>query len=292
VKIETEVPIGRFTTLGAGGTARAFARPKTVEDVSEALAWARDRDLPVATIGLGSNLLVADDGVEALVLKLDGELSSAGVEGNLLVAGGGATNAVCLHRARAAGLGGFEFACAIPGTIGGGVWMNAGAYGGDFAAVLERVLVATADGSGWLTSEELGLSYRHSSLQHGQVVARVEFRLTPKEPEEIKAKVAELQALRKAAQPTNKRTFGSVFKNPNHELSAGRMLEACGLKGLRIGGARISPRHANFIENADGARAADAIALMAEGRRRARDEFGVHLEHEVEFLGPLELPTL
>ena len=101
MKIETEVPIGRFTTLGAGGTARAFARPKTVEDVSEALAWARDRDLPVATIGLGSNLLVADDGVEALVLKLDGELSSAGVEGNLLVAGGGATNAVCLHRARA-----------------------------------------------------------------------------------------------------------------------------------------------------------------------------------------------
>ena len=110
--------------------------------------------------------------------------------------------------------------------------------------------------------------------------------------EEIKAKVSELQALRKAAQPTNKRTFGSVFKNPDHELSAGRMLEACGLKGHRIGGAQISPRHANFIENADGARSEDAVALMAEARRRALEQFGVELEHEVEFLGPLALPPL
>jgi len=113
-----------------------------------------------------------------------------------------------------------------------------------------------------------------------------------KDPDEIKAKVAELQALRKAAQPTNKRTFGSVFKNPEHELTAGRMLEACGLKGHRIGGAQISPRHANFIENADGARAADAIALMAEARRRAHEQYGVALEHEVQFVGPLELPPL
>ncbi len=169
------------------------------------------------------------------------------------VAGGGAANAVCLHRARAAGLGGFEFACAIPGTIGGGVWMNAGAYGGDFSQVLERALVATADGTGWLTPAELGLSYRHSSLTHGQVVVTAELRLRPRPPAEIKADVAELNAQRKAAQPTNRRTFGSVFKNPEHELSAGRMLEACGLKGFRIGGAQISPKHANFIENAGGA---------------------------------------
>jgi UDP-N-acetylmuramate dehydrogenase len=124
------------------------------------------------------------------------------------------------------------------------------------------------------------------------VVARAEFRLTPRPENEIKAKVVELQALRKAAQPTNKRTFGSVFQNPDHELTSGRMLEACGLKGHRIGGAQISPRHANFIENADGALAADAIALMAEARRRAREQFGVDLEHEVVFLGPLEPPRL
>jgi UDP-N-acetylmuramate dehydrogenase len=292
VKIEADVPVGRLTTLGAGGAARAFARPADVGEVEEALAWAAERELPVVTIGLGSNLLVADEGVEALVLRLDGELASAGTEGELLVAGGGAPNAVCLHRARAAGLGGFEFACAIPGTTGGGVWMNAGAYGSDWSDLLVRALVVDRAGSRWLSPDELGLSYRRSKLEHGQVVARVELKLEPRDPAEIKAKVAELQALRKAAQPTNKRTFGSVFKNPDHELSAGRMLEACGLKGHVIGGARISPRHANFIENADGARAADAIALMTEARRRAREQYGVELEHEVQFLGPLELPEL
>jgi UDP-N-acetylenolpyruvoylglucosamine reductase len=122
------------------------------------------------------------------------------------------------------------------------------------------------------------------------LIARVAFGLEPGDPDEIKAKVKELNALRKAAQPTNRRTFGSVFKNPEHELSAGRMLEACGLKGYRIGGAQISPKHANFIENADGALSEDAIALMAEARRRAREQFGVDLEHEVRFLGTLELP--
>jgi UDP-N-acetylenolpyruvoylglucosamine reductase len=292
LKIEHDVGLGRFTTLGAGGAARAFARPSTVEEVAEALVWAREREIPVATIGLGSNLLVADEGVEALVLKLGGALAAAEVRGDLLVAGGGAPNAVCLHRARAAGLGGFEFACAIPGTTGGGVWMNAGAYGSDWSQVLERALVVDDRAARWLTPAELGLSYRRSALRHGQVVARTEFRLAPKPQDEIKAKVTELQALRKAAQPTNKRTFGSVFKNPEHELSAGRMLEACGLKGHRIRGAQISPRHANFIENADGARAADALALMAEARRRAHEQFGVELEHEVEFLGPIELPPL
>jgi UDP-N-acetylmuramate dehydrogenase len=136
------------------------------------------------------------------------------------------------------------------------------------------------------------MRYRYSELRHGQVVARVEFRLTRRPRDEIKRTVAELQAQRKAAQPTNKRTFGSVFKNPDHELTTGRMLEACGLKGYRVGGAQISPKHANFIENADGARSADAIALMAEARRRAHEQFGVELRHEVEFLGPLELPSL
>ena len=290
MNVEEGVVLSRFTTVGIGGPATAFARPETLPELEETLAWAAERELPVATIGLGSNLLVADDGFDGLVLKLGGELAKAEVDGERLVAGGGAANAVCLHRARAAGLGGFEFACAIPGTVGGGVWMNAGAYGSDWASILERVLVVDGQCSRWLDPSELGLTYRHSQLRHGQVVARAEFRLTPRPENEIKAKVAELQALRKAAQPTNKRTFGSVFQNPDHELTAGRMLEACGLKGHGIGGAQISPRHANFIENAGGARAADAIALMAEARQRAHEQFGVELEHEVVFLGPLELP--
>jgi len=292
VKIDEGVRLSRFTTLGTGGPARAFARPESVEELQSALGFAREQGLHVAAIGLGSNLLVADDGFEGMALKLGGELLQVDVQGELLVAGGGAPNAVALHRARAAGLGGFEFACAIPGTAGGGVWMNAGAYGGDWSAILLRALVVDGDGAEWRTPDELGLSYRHSDLEHGQVVARVEFRLSPRPPGEIKAIVADLQAQRKAAQPTNKRTYGSVFKNPDHELSAGRMLEACGLKGHRIGGAQISPRHANFIENADSACSVDAIALMAEARRRAWEQFGVELQHEVEFLGALELPSI
>jgi len=292
VRLDEGVALSRFTTLGTGGPARAFARPETLDELEEALAWADERELPVATIGLGSNLLVADEGFDGLVLKLGGELAEATVQEERLLAGGGATNAVCLHRVRAAGLGGFEFACAIPGTIGGGVWMNAGAYGSDWATILERAQVVDSDGAQWLTPGELGLSYRHSGLRHGQVVARAEFALAPLPEEQIKANIARLQALRKAAQPTNKRTFGSVFKNPEHELTAGRMLEACGLKGHRMGGAQISPRHANFIENAGEARSADAVALMAEARRRALEQFGVELRHEVEFLGPLELPPL
>jgi len=292
MRIEEGVELARFTTLGTGGPARAFARPESEAEVEELLRWAQERSLGVAVVGLGSNLLAADEGVDALVLKLGGELAAVETGEDMLRVGGGAANAVALHRARAAGLGGFEFACAIPGTIGGGVWMNAGAYGGDFAGVLERVLVATAGGSGWLTPAELGLSYRHSDLRHGQVVVRAELRLRPRPPDEIKAEVRELNTRRKEAQPTNRRTFGSVFKNPEHELSAGRMLEACGLKGHRCGGAQISPKHANFIENADGATTGDALALMAEARRRAHEQFGVRLQHEVEFLGELELPEL
>ena len=292
MRLEERVPLARMTTIGTGGPARWLGRPQTVAELVELLRWADGEGLPVATVGLGSNLLAADEGVDGLVLRLEGELAAVEVTGNTLAAGGGAANAVCLHRARAAGLGGFEFACAIPGTVGGGVRMNAGAYGGDWKAVLGRALVASAAGSGWLEAEELGLDYRRSQLRPGQVVAAVEFRLTPRPPDEIKAEIRELNARRKAAQPVNRRTFGSVFKNPEHELSAGRMLEAVGLKGHRIGGAQISPRHANFIENANGGTTADALALMAEARRRAREQFGVDLEHEVALLGPIELSAL
>ncbi len=292
IAIERDVPLAKLTTIGTGGPARAFAKPTSLAELEQALAWAAEHELSVATVGLGSNLLAADAGVEGLVLRLAGGLAAVEVADQKLVAGGGATNAVCLHRARAAGLGGFEFACAIPGTAGGGVWMNAGAYGSDWAAILVRALVVTADGSGWLTPQELGLSYRHSDLRHGQVVARAEFALRPKPEEEIRAEVADLVARRKATQPTNKRTFGSVFKNPEHELGAGRMLEACGLKGHRIGGAMISPVHANFIKNAGGATSADALALMVEARRRAHEAYGIELRHEVELLGQLALPPL
>jgi len=289
VEIETGVPLSRSTTIGTGGPAAAFARPRSVAELEEAIAWAIERGLELRTVGLGSNLLAADAGVDALVLRLAGDLADVEVDERLLRAGGGATNAVCLHRARDAGLGGLEFACAIPGTAGGGVRMNAGAYGADWSGILVRALVVSAEGTGWLTPDELGLDYRHSHVRPDQVVARLEYRLTPRPVAEIKAEVADLIARRKATQPTNRRTFGSVFKNPPGALGAGRMLELCGLKGHAIGGAVVSPRHANFIENAGGATSEDCLALMREARRRAREQFGVELEHEVVLLGSHEL---
>jgi UDP-N-acetylenolpyruvoylglucosamine reductase len=170
--------------------------------------------------------------------------------------------------------------------------MNAGAYGCDWRDVLVDAVVVDADGARTVSGDELDLSYRHSALVPGQVVAQVRFQLTPRPTDEIKATVAELLAQRKATQPTTKRTFGSVFKNPPGERGAGLLVESCGLKGFRIGGAVISPRHANFIENAGNATSADALALMVEARRRVFERFGIVLEHEVRFLGPLELPPL
>lgn len=314
--VQEHVDLARHTTFGAGGPARRYAEPRTLDELARLLELAAREGWAVVPLGLGSNLLVHDDGVDALVLRLagtaPGELAAVeiapGGEAALIAAGGGAANAVCLHAARRAGLGGFEFACAIPGTAGGGVRMNAGAYGGDWAQVLERALVVDAGGAAWRTADELDLSYRHSGLADGQVVARVEYRLAHRDPAEIRAHVLELNARRKAVQPVNRRTFGSVFKNPasadaSHgpgapvgpdgaPLGAGRIVELCGLKGHRLGGAQVSPRHANFIENAGGARAADAVALMAEMRRRAHEQFGVRLQHEVVLLGGLVLPPL
>ncbi|HEY7003649.1 MAG TPA: UDP-N-acetylmuramate dehydrogenase [Gaiellaceae bacterium] len=292
MKLQERVPLAKLTTLGTGGPARWLGTPETEDELVEMLAWARSEGLPVAVVGLGSNLLAADEGFDGVVLKLAGELARAEAIDGRVVAGGGAPLAVCLHRARSADLGGLEFVCAIPGTVGGAVKMNAGAYGADMASVLVRAKVAGPVGVAWRTPAELGLSYRRSALGAGEVVAGGELRGTPARAEDIKATVRDMQSRRKEAQPTNKRTFGSVFKNPEHELTAGRMLEACGLRGFRVGGAQVSPKHANFIENAGEARSEDAIALIAEARRRARERFGVVLEPEVQLLGRIEIPSL
>ena len=290
--MEENVALARHTTIGTGGPARWFTRPESIDALRDALVWARGGEVAVETIGLGSNVLAHDDGVEALVVKLAGALAQVEVEGDVLVAGGGAANAVCLHRARAAGLGGFEFASAIPGTVGGGVRMNAGAYGREFRDVLVEAVVVDHTGVRTLEAAQLDLAYRHSNLAPGAVVAQVRLRLQPSSTEAVKALTAELLTQRKATQPTNKRTFGSVFKNPAGSPGAGRMIEECGLKGYAIGGAAISPRHANFIENTGGATSAQCLELMAEARRRVHERFGYLLEHEVRFLGPLELPEL
>ncbi len=290
--IREREPLARHTTIGTGGAALRYAEPGSIGELHAILALAGTEGWPVEVIGLGSNVLVHDDGVDALVLRLVGDLAAVRIDGKSLLAGGGATNAVCLHRARDAGLGGFEFASAIPGTAGGGVRMNAGAYGSEWRDVMHSAVIVDAEGPRVVTVSELDLSYRHSGLKPGEVVAEVRYELVPRDPAEIRATASDMLAKRKASQPTNKRTFGSVFKNPSAELGAGRAIEECGLKGFVIGGAVISPVHANFIENVGDATTADAVALMAEARRRVHERFGETLEHEVQFLGPIELPPL
>jgi len=283
------VAMSRYTTLGTGGPARCLATPENLDDLAAVLELAKDRELEVITVGLGSNILVADRGLDALVVRLSGELATVECRDGVVHAGGGATLAVCLHRAREAGLGGIEFVCAIPGTVGGSVWMNAGAYGGEIAAVLRRALVVDRGGASWRSPAELGLSYRRSALRHGEVVAQAEFELLETDRAETRATVSEMQSARKTAQPTNRRTFGSVFKNPEHELSAGRLIDACGLRGHSYGGACISPKHANFIENHGDATTADALELIARARDAVSERFGVTLETEVQMLGGIDV---
>jgi UDP-N-acetylmuramate dehydrogenase len=290
--VRADYPTSRLTTVGTGGPARWFARPERADDLPAILGWAHDQGLPLAVVGLGSNLLVADTGYDGLVLRLAGDLARVERDGERIVCGGGAALAVVVRRSQEWGLGGVEFACAIPGTAGGAVRMNAGAYGAEMSDVLERARVIGAERERAGGPAELEMRYRRSNVAADEVVAEAVLRLAAGDPDAIRAKVRDFQGRRREAQPAKVRTFGSVWKNPDGELTAGRMLERCGLKGYRVGGARISPVHANFIENTGGATSADVVALMVEARRRALTEFGVTLEHEVQMLGELSLPPL
>jgi UDP-N-acetylmuramate dehydrogenase len=286
---EEHFPLARLTTIGTGGPARWFARPSSMDALASALRFARDEQLPLAVVGLGSNLLVADDGFEGMVLRLEGALATIELDGEHAICGGGASLAALVRRATDSGLSGIEFGCAIPGTVGGAVRMNAGAYGGELRDVLIEALVVSAEGVRRHGPDELEMTYRHSNVGHGEVVAVAMLGLSPAPLERVRATVKAMQARRTAAQPRKARTFGSVFKNPDEGPGAGQLLEACGLKGHVIGGAQISPVHANFIENLGGASSADVAALIGEGRRRVREQFGVELEHEVELLGAIAI---
>jgi UDP-N-acetylmuramate dehydrogenase len=287
--VQADYPVSRLTTVGTGGPARWFGRPGDAAELQGVLRWAAAEGLEIAVVGLGSNLLVADEGYDGLVLRLVRGLARIDRDDDRIVCGGGATLAAIVKRATGWGLSGIEFGCAIPGTAGGAVRMNAGAYGGEVRDVLEVALVVGAAGERRGGPGELEMTYRHSNVAAGEVVAEAILRLRPDDPDRIRATVADMHRRRREAQPAKVRTFGSVWKNPDGALPAGRMLEACGLKGFALGGARISPVHANFIENTGGARSADVIALMREARSRARDRYGVELEHEVQMLGPIGL---
>jgi len=288
--LEERFPLARLTTIGTGGPARWFARPASMDMLVGALRFAAEEDLPVAVVGLGSNLLIADAGFDGLVVRLDGSLATIELDGEHAICGGGASLAAVVRRATDSGLSGIEFGCAIPGTVGGAVRMNAGAYGGELRDVLIEALVVSAAGVRRHGPAELEMTYRHSNVRPGEVVAVALLQLSPAPIGRVRATVKAMQGRRTAAQPRKARTFGSVFKNPDEGPGAGQLLEACGLKGHVIGGAQISPVHANFIENLGDASSADVAALIGEGRRRAREQFGVELEHEVELLGPIAIP--
>jgi UDP-N-acetylenolpyruvoylglucosamine reductase len=292
--VEREYPLSRLTTVRAGGSADFFARPSSDEEVVELLGWAEREGLPVGVVGSGSNLLVADEGFRGLVVKLAGDLTRIERDGTRVDAGGGARLPSAAAKAAGWGLAGLEFGVNIPGTVGGAVRMNANAYGGELGKVLDVVTVCTTAGSGRRQPDQLGLRYRGSDLGEREVVTGATFALREADPAEVKATMGKMRRRRKEAQPSGIKTFGSTFVNPDDPRaegrSAGQLLDAAGCSGLAIGGARLSPKHANFVENTGRATTADILAVMAAARRNVYQRFGVVLEPEVQILGEVNWP--
>lgn len=298
--LEHDVPLHKLTTIGTGGPARNFAKVATAEQLAEALAWADEQRVPIAVVGLGSNSLISDDGFDGLAIRLAGDLAAIDIdaEGCRVVLGGGASLAATVRLCREAGLAGFEFASAIPGTAGGALKMNAGAYGSEMKDVVTRATLVDAQGLHEVVPGDLAMTYRHTNIGWNTVVARVELQLERGEPEAIKDKVRAFQGRRSDTQPRAARSFGSVFQNPSEAgpaapaevfvdgrlLGAGALIERAGLKGHRIGGARISPKHGNFIENDEGGTTADIVALIELARAEVLASFDVLLHTEVHLL--------
>jgi UDP-N-acetylmuramate dehydrogenase len=292
--VQRDFPLARMATIRTGGEAEYFARAASNAQLQELLVWAKAIETPVAVVGSGSNLLIADEGVSGLTIKLDRKLALIQHQGLRMVCGGGARLPSVAARAAQAGLSGIEFAVNIPGSVGGAVRMNANAYGGQLADTLEWVEVITAEGVDRRAPGQLGLGYRHSNLAPGEVIARASFLLVPAGVEEVKATLAQMRAARHEAQPQGIKTFGSTFKNPQDAKAAGRsaglLLAEAGCNGLTVGGVRFATKHANFIENMGTATTADVVALMAEGRRLVAERFGIELEPEVQTLGAVRFP--
>ena len=292
--VDRDYRLSRLTTIRVGGPADYFARPSSEEQLVELLSWAEEEGQGVGVVGSGSNLLVSDDGFRGLVLKLDGELADFERHGSRIEAGGGARLPSVSAKAAGWGLAGIEFGVNIPGTVGGAVRMNANAYGGELGRVLEWVTICTATGVDTRRPEQLGLRYRDSDIGEREVVSRASFALTEAEASEVKATMADMRRRRREAQPSGIKTFGSTFVNPDDPgaegRSAGQLLDAAGAAGLTRGGARLSPKHANFVENTGDATTADVLAVMAAARRQVHERFGVALEAEVQVLGDVEWP--
>jgi UDP-N-acetylmuramate dehydrogenase len=294
VKTSRDEPLARFTTMRVGGPADLFATVHNAHELRALVRFARARALPHTILGRGSDLVIADAGIRGLVIQVRAEGSRT--DGERYTAEAGVQMARAATETQRAGLTGLEFGLAIPGTVGGAVWANAGAHDADVAAVLESARVLAADGTeSVVPAGELGLSYRDSRFkQHAgpgtdagaprDVVIDATFRLAPADPDTIKARLDDIRRWRQAHQPLGLPSAGSVFRNPDGD-SAGRLIEAAGLKGLRIGGAVVSEKHANFIVNDQKGTASDVRRLAERVRAEVQARHGVDLRFEVEFVG-------
>ena len=283
--IRTEEPMSKHTTFRIGGAAEVFAAPDARE-LPQLLAMAKGADVPVTVIGNGSNLLVGDRGIRGLVIEIGERMSEVRIEGTILVAGAGALLSKAAQTAAAAGLGGLEFAAGIPGSVGGAVVMNAGAYGGEMKDVLQSVKVLTEEGELLiLTTEDLELGYRHSCVpERKYIVVEATMELSAKPEEEIRACMAELRAKRVEKQPLEYPSAGSTFKRPEGYF-AGKLIMDAGLRGYTVGGAQVSEKHCGFVINKGGATAADVRQLMQDVHDRVKEQFDVELEPEVKMIG-------
>ncbi|MGF1550780.1 MAG: UDP-N-acetylmuramate dehydrogenase [Sphingomonadaceae bacterium] len=274
-----------FIWFRTGGAADWLVKPEDADDLARLLA-ALEPEVPVLPVGLGSNLIVRDGGVPGVVIRLPKSMSSVAVEAGLRIrAGGGAPGIKVASAARDAGIEGLAFLSGIPGTVGGAVKMNAGAYGRETADALIEATLVLRDGSieTW-PARRFGYSYRHSETPQGAVIVEALFQGSEGEPEAIGAEMERIAAEREATQPTRTRTGGSTFKNPPGD-KAWRLIDAAGCRGLRIGDAQVSEKHANFLLNLGEASSADIEALGEEVRRRVAEHSGVRLEWEIERVG-------
>ena len=283
--IRTEEPMSKHTTFRIGGAAEVFAAPDARE-LPQLLAMAKGADVPVTVIGNGSNLLVGDRGIAGLVIEIGERMSEVRIEGTTLVAGAGALLSKAAQAVAAAGLGGLEFAAGIPGSVGGAVVMNAGAYGGEMKDVLQSVKVLTEEGELLsLAAAELELGYRHSCVpERKYIVVEATMELSAKPEEEIRACMAELRAKRAEKQPLEYPSAGSTFKRPEGYF-AGKLIMDAGLRGYTVGGAQVSEKHCGFVINKGGATAADVRQLMQDVHDRVKEQFDVELEPEVKMIG-------
>lgn len=285
-RLKRDEPLAAHTTLRLGGPADLWLRVTSVDELVAAVSLARQHGAPVFILGSGANLLVSDGGIRGLVLENRAE--GVAFRGETVLAESGANLPNLARRCARRGLSGLEWAVGVPGTVGGAVVNNAGAYGGDMAGIVQRVeLLAPAGERRWEPVGWLAYDYRHSRLKRRRdyVVLQAELRLAPADPPEVEARMAAFNERRKASQPPGA-TIGSMFKNPPGDY-AGRLIEAAGLKGYRAGQAQISPVHANFFVNLGEARTGDVLALIDAAQQAVQSKFGVALELEIEVVGEL-----